>query len=100
MMQEMKLSLTEVLKSNLCDYNNAYILVRSNITVVGDNGTQATFKNCAPFAKCIIKIDGTTINDAEDIDLIRPMYNLLEYAFQVILIRQAACGQFMDLFKT
>ena len=40
----------EVLKSNLCDYNDAYILVRHNITIIGHNeATQVAFKNCAPF---------------------------------------------------
>ena len=56
---------TEVLKSSLCDFNDAYIFVRGNITIVNDNGTQAVFKNCAPFTKCITKIDVTTIDDAE-----------------------------------
>ena len=70
---------TEVLKSNLCDYDNAYILVRGDITIIGDNGTQIAFKNCAPFIKCVTKIDGTTIDDAEDLDLVMPMYNFLEY---------------------
>ena len=51
---------TEVLKSNLCDYNNAYILVRGDITVKAAPATQVAFKNCAPFTKCITKIDGTT----------------------------------------
>ena len=53
-------------KSNLCDYNDAYILVRSDITIIRHNVTQAAFKNCAPFIKCITKIDGTTI-DAQDL---------------------------------
>ena len=43
---------TEVLKSNLCDYNDAYILGKDNITVTGAPVTQASFKNCAPFSKC------------------------------------------------
>ena len=51
---------TEVSKSNLCDYNDAYILVRGNITIAGSNlSTQVAFKNCALFTKCITKIDGT-----------------------------------------
>ena len=62
--QQMKLSITDVLKCNLCDYNDAYILVRSDITVA----TQVAFKNGAPFTRCITKIDGTTIDDAEDLD--------------------------------
>ena len=52
---------TEVLKSN-----DGYILVKGDITVVGDYGTQVAFQNCAPCIKCITKIDGTTIDDAED----------------------------------
>ena len=71
---------TEVLKSNLCDYNDAYILVRSDITIIGYQATQVALKNCAPFAKYIIKIDRTTIDDAEDLDLVMPMYNQIEYS--------------------
>ena len=71
---------TEVLKSNLCDYNDAYILVRGDITVTAAPTTQVAFKNCAPFTKCITKIDGTTIDDAEDLDLVMSMYNLIEYS--------------------
>ena len=71
---------TEVLKSNFCDYNNAYTLVRGDITIAGHNlVTEVAFKNRAPFTKCITKIDGTTIDDAEDLDLVMPMYNLIEY---------------------
>ena len=57
MMQQVKLPLIEVLKSNICDYNDAYILVRGNITVVAALTTQVAFKNCALFNKCITKID-------------------------------------------
>ena len=46
--------------------NDAYILVKRNITIAGDNGTQVAFKSCAPFIKCITKLDGTTIDDPED----------------------------------
>ena len=72
--------ITEVLKSNLCDYNNAYISVTVNITVVAAPATQVAFKSCAPFTKCITKIDETAINDAEDLDLVMPVYNLIEYS--------------------
>ena len=64
---------TEVLDSNLCDYNDAYILVRGNITIIEHKVTQVAFKNCVPFTKCIIKIDGTTIDDADNLDLVMPM---------------------------
>ena len=71
---------TEVLKSNLCDYNDAYILVRRDITVTAVGVTQVSFKNCAIFTKCITKVHGTTIDDAEDLHLVMPMYNLTEYS--------------------
>ena len=69
---------TDVLKLNLCNYNDAYILVRSNITIVGYTAAWVTFKSCAPFISYITKVDGTKINDAEDLDLVMPMYYLLE----------------------
>ena len=71
----------KVLKSNFCDYNQAYILVRSDIVTTAHNiPTEVPFKNCAPFIKCVIKIDGTTIDDAEDLDLVMPLYNQIEHS--------------------
>ena len=64
---------TEISKSNLCDYNDAYVLVTDNITVVAAPAKQVAFKNCAPFTKCITKIYETTIDDAEDLHLVMPM---------------------------
>ena len=71
---------TEILKSNLCDYNNTYILLSGNITVVAALIRQVAFKTCALFTKCITKIDKTTVDGAEGLDLVRPMYNLIEYS--------------------
>ena len=72
---------TEVLKSNLCDYNDVYVLVKGDINITGGNlATEIAFKNCAPFIKCITKINGTTVDYAEDLDLVMSMYNLLEYS--------------------
>ena len=65
---------TEVLKSNLCDYNDAYKLGRGNITIVGHNVNEVALKNWAPFIKCIAIIDGTTIDSVADLDLLE--YNL------------------------
>ena len=70
---------TEVLKPNICDYNDAYILVRGN-NIIRHQVTQAAFKNCTPFTKYITKIDGGTIDDGEDLDLVMSMYNLKEYS--------------------
>ena len=54
----------EVLKSNPCDYNDAFILIEHN------NSTPVAFKNCAKFTKCITKIHGTITDDTEDLDLV------------------------------
>ena len=70
----------EVLKFNLCDYANAYILVTGDITVTAAPETQVEFKNCAPFTISITEIDGTTIDDAENLYLIMLLYNVLEYS--------------------
>ena len=80
-----------MLKSNLCNYADAYILVKGRITITGagDDATVrqlyernkgVTFKNCAPFTKCISRIIGTDIDNAQDIDIVMPMYNLIEYS--------------------
>ena len=66
----------EVLKHNICDYNDAYILVKGDITVAVGPATQVVFKNCAPFTN----INGTTIDDADALDLVMSIYNLLEYS--------------------
>ena len=74
------INITELLKSNLCNFSDVYILVRRNITIIGHDVTQVAFKNCAAFSKCITKIDGTTKDDSEDLDFIMPMYSLIEYS--------------------
>ena len=56
------------------------LLVRGDIAIIAAPATQRAFKNCAPFTNCITKIDGTTIYDAEDLDLVMPIYNLIEYS--------------------
>ena len=71
---------TKVLKSNLRDYNDVIILGRGNITITGDQVTQVALTNCAPFTNCITKINRTTIDDAKDLDLVMPMYILIEYS--------------------
>ena len=72
---------TEVLKSDLCDYNDACILATGDITIRGRNvATRVAFEDIAPFTIFITKVDETTIDDAEDLDLVRPMYNPIEYS--------------------
>ena len=91
---------TTMLRSNLFDYADSYILVKGTITITGSAGSPAgrtgeqllaarqadkrdkkvTFKNCAPFTKCISRINNTDIDNARDIDTVMPMYNLIEYS--------------------
>ena len=70
---------TEVLKSNLHDYNDGYILVRGDIIVIAVHSTQESFKYWVQSNKCITKSDGTTTDDAEDLELVMLIYNLLVY---------------------
>ena len=73
-----------MLRSDLCYYSNAYIVVKGTITVTDpDNAKRnksVAFKNNAPFINCISKINGVQIDNAEDLDVVMPMYNLLEYS--------------------
>ena len=78
-----------MLRSSLCDYSDAYILVKGNISVnntaadgaaANNTNKKVIFKNCAPFTNCISKINNTQIDNAEYIDIVMPMYNLIEYS--------------------
>ena len=95
---------TTMLRSNLCDYADAYILVKRTVTITGNAGPEldpdaprtetqllaaretdeenrgVIFKNCAPFTKCIRRKNNTDIHNAQDIDIVMPMYNLIEYS--------------------
>ena len=82
---------TTMLRSNLCDYADSYILVKGIITITSEGASAAperaderdkgvTFKNCAPFTKCINRINNTDIDNAHDIDIVILIYNLFEYS--------------------
>ena len=82
---------TTILKSSLCDSSDAYILVKGTITINGRGADAAArqanerdkgvaFKNCAPFINCISEINNTQVDNAKDIDIVMPMYNLIEYS--------------------
>ena len=82
---------TTMLRSNLCDYADAYILVKGTITITGAGNDDAAkqldeknkgliFKNCAPFTKCISRINNTDIDNTQDIDIVMPMNNLIKYS--------------------
>ena len=71
---------TETIKSSLCDYSDAFILVTGNITVAANNDTDVAFKNCAPFSTCTTKINDIFVDEANHIYIAMPMYNLIEHS--------------------
>ena len=77
-----------MLRSSLCDYSDSYIFIKGNITVnntvadgaaANNTNKKVIFKNCGPLTNCVSKINNTQIDNAEYIDIIMPMYNLIEY---------------------
>ena len=77
-----------MLRSSLCDYSDAYILVKGNITVnntaadgaaANNTNKKVIFKNCAPFTDCISKINNIQVDNAKD-NIVMPMYNVIEYS--------------------
>ena len=69
---------TSMLRSDLCDFSDAYIIVKGTATVTGTSNNSRknrplAFKNNAPFISCISKINNTLIDDAEDLDVAVPM---------------------------
>ena len=72
---------TQVIKSSLCNYSDAYIRVTRNITAAGNNADiKVASKNCAPFTKCITHINVEHVDTADNLDIVMPMYNLIEYS--------------------
>ena len=72
---------TRVLKPNLCDYAEAYILINGTIGETGgNNNTRLALRSCAPFIKCNLEINDEHVDTAENLDIIMPMYNLIEYS--------------------
>ena len=80
-----------MLKSSLCDYSDAYILVKGRIKVTGAGADAAArqaderdksvaFKYCAPFINCISEINNTQVDNAKEVDIVMPRYNLIEYS--------------------
>ena len=78
-----------MLRSSVCEYSDTYILVKGSISVnntaavdadANNTNQKVIFKNYAPFTDCISKINNTQVDNAKDIDIVMPMYNLLEYS--------------------
>ena len=80
---------TTMLKSSLSDYSDAYILAKETITAnntaaafadANNTNKKVIFKNCTPFTNCISEINNTQVENAKEIDIAMPMYNLIEYS--------------------
>ena len=74
-----------MLQSDFCDYSDAYIVVKGTIIGAGDNkrdrkNRDFVLKYTAPFISCISNINNALIDNAEDLDIVMPMYNLIEYS--------------------
>ena len=92
-----------MLKSSLCDYSDAYVLVKGTITVhdtaaadadANNINKKVIFKNCAPLTNCISEINNTQVGNAKDIDIVMPMYNLIEYSDNY----SKACGNIVKIY--
>ena len=83
-----------MLRSDLCDFSDAYIVAKGHIAVTAPDDTRRNksiaFKNDAPFTNCISKINGVLIDNAEDLEVVMPMYNLLEYS-KIYRKKQVVC---------
>ena len=91
---------TSMLRSDLCDYSNVYIIVKGTITVFKTNNAKrnkaVAFENNAPFINCISKINGVKIDNAEDLEVVMPMYNLLKYS-KIIKKRPVVYGIIIEM---
>ena len=86
---------TTMFRSNLCDYGDAYIFLKGYIAITGEEDDDTAkqldernkgvvFKSCAPFTKCISRINNTDIDNAQGIDIVMPMYNVIKYSDQEV----------------
>ena len=91
---------TSMLRSDLSGFSDTYIVVKGIITVTNQNNAKrnkaAAFKDNAPFINCISKINGVKTDNAEDLDVVMPMYNLLEYS-KNYKKQQVVCGIIIEM---
>ena len=80
---------TTMLTFSLCDYGDAYILIKGTITVnntaaahadANNTNKKVILKNCAPFTNCMSEINNTKVDIAKDLDIVMSLYNLIEYS--------------------
>ena len=92
---------TPMLRSDLCDFSEAYFVVKGDITVTNPNNAKrnkaVAFKNNAQFTNCITKINGVKIDNVEDLYVVMPMYNLLEYSKNYKKKQEEVCGIIIEI---
>ena len=88
---------TKTIKSSLCDYSDAFILVAGKITVNANKNTDVAFKNCASFSTCTTKVNDVFVDKANHIYIAMPMYNLIEYIAISIQIHQEVYGSLEEM---
>ena len=90
-----------MLRSDLCDYTNAYIVVKGIIAVGANNQSNKApaFKNNVSFRSCTSKINNTFINNAEDLDIVMPIYNLLECSDNYSMTPRSLWSYYRDEMK-
>ena len=84
------------MKSSLCDYSDAFILITVSILVTAENDTDVTFKNCAAFSTCKTIINGMFVDEANHIYIAISMYNLMEYR-DSYSVAVEICGSFKEM---
>ena len=89
-----------MLRSDLCDFNDAYIVMKGNYTLEGNDANKRNkdlaFRNNAPFINGISEINGVNIDNIKDLDVLMPMYNLLEYS-KNYKKQQGVCGIMIEM---
>lgn len=92
-----------LLRSNLCDYNDTYIVVKGTIDLLADAANEndkaqkdVTFKTNASVRSCSPQINKELIGNIEDLDIVMPRYNLLEYSYNYSLTSGSLCNYYKD----
>ena len=90
-----------MLRFDFCDYNDIYIVVMGRITIRDNNNVnrinkKLTFKNNTPFRSCMLKVNNWFTDNAEDLDILIPMHNLLEYSRNYSMISESLWNYYRD----
>ena len=90
-----------MLRSDFCHYSDPYIAAIGRITIRDNNNVnrinkKLTFKNNTPFRSCMLKVNNWFTDNAEDLDIVMPMHNLLEYSHNYSMISESLWNYYRD----